>query len=82
MPRLHRRDHVVHRAALERMHGRGPGVVEVAELRVVAAELQLPPVLQNERHPPVPDLGNLGVPAVDEPEPGVVARPADTVTGA
>ena len=32
--RLHRRDHVVDGASLERVHGRGPGVVEVAKLRV------------------------------------------------
>ena len=46
VPRLHRRDHVVDGTALERMHGRSPGVVEVAELRVPAPELELAPVLE------------------------------------
>ena len=39
MPRLHRRDHVVDGAALERVHGRRPGVVEMAHLRIAEAEL-------------------------------------------
>ena len=34
MPRLHGGDHIVHRAPLERMHGRRPGMVEMSELRI------------------------------------------------
>ena len=82
MPRLHRRNHVVDGTALERMDGRGPGMVEMAELRVPASELKPATVLKLERDPPVPDREDLGGAAVDQPEPGIVAGPADAVTGA
>ena len=82
MPGFHRRDHVVHRAALEGVNGRGPGVVEVAQLRVVPAQLELPAVLQGERHPAARDRHHFRRPAVHQPQPGIVARPADAVAGA
>ena len=77
MRRLRGDDHVVHGPALERMHGRGPGVVEVAQLRIAPREFQRSPVLQPERH-----LAVLDGAAVDQPEGLVVARPADAVPGA
>ncbi len=43
---LHDRDDVVHRPALERMHGRGPGVVDMAQLGIVSPEPT--PALQTE----------------------------------
>ena len=57
-------------------------MVKMAKLRIVTAEFELAPVLQSERHPPVPHLGNLGGAAVDEPETVVVAGPADAVARA
>ena len=46
MRRLHRGDHVVHGPALKRVHGRGPGVVEMAQLRIATAQFQCLSVLQ------------------------------------
>ena len=43
-------DHGIDRAALERVHGRGPGAVDVAELRVAWAQVEHAPVLEAERH--------------------------------
>ena len=57
-------------------------MVEVAELRVAAAELELAPVLEPEREPLVRHLIDLGGAAVDEPEIVVVAGPADAVPSA
>ena len=44
--------------------------------------MSLRPLLQHERHPPVPNPQNLGLAAVAEPESLVVAGPADAVAGA
>ena len=41
MPRFHGGDHIVDRTALEGVHGRGPGMVEMAQLRVVPAQVEL-----------------------------------------
>ena len=81
MPRLHGGDHIVHRAPLERMHGRRPGVIEMAQLRVVSPELERLAVLQLEGHPAVPDREHLGGAAVHQPQPGIVSGPADAVAG-
>ena len=77
---LHHGDHVVDRAPLECMHGRGPGMINVAQLRIVPAQLQHPSVLEPERDAVSVDRGDLGGVAVDET--GVVAGPADAVAGA
>ena len=82
MPRFHGGDHVVDGAALEGVHGRGPGMVEMAQLRVVPAEFKGLSALQPERHPPVRDGYNLGGAAVHQPQPGIVAGPADAIAGA
>ncbi len=57
-------------------------MVEMAELRVVPAQFELLAVLQLERHPAVRDREHLGGPAVHQPQPGIVAGPADAVAGA
>ena len=44
VPGLHRRDPVVDGAALERVHGRGTGMVEMAKLQTAVAELELAPI--------------------------------------
>ena len=82
VPSLHGGDHIVDRPALEGVHGGRPGMVEMAQLRVPAAQFELLAVLQLERHPALRGRENLRRPAVDEPEPGIVARPADAVAGA
>ena len=43
---LHCGDYSVHRAAVEGVHGRGPGVIEVAQLRVTRREGELAALLQ------------------------------------
>ena len=48
---LHHRDDVVDGAPLERMHRRCPGMVEMAQLRLVPSQLQLAAVLEQERDP-------------------------------
>ena len=80
--RLHHGNHVVHGASLEGMNGRGPGMVEMAELRSVLAERRHPSVLEPERDSASFDRMNLGGVAVDEPETGIVPGPADAVAGA
>ena len=82
MVRLHRGDHVVDRATLESVHGRCPCVIEMAQLRIAPGQGQLAAFLQPERHSPVPDARDLGGAAVHEPQPGIVAGPADAVPGA
>ena len=57
-------------------------MIEMAKLRIRPARSRVPSVLKTERHPPVPDLGNLSGAAVDQPETGVVAGPADAVADA
>ena len=79
MVRLHRGDHGIDRAALERVHGGGSGAVDMAELRVAGDEVERAPVLRAERNPAVLDRRDLGGAAVDEPEPGIVPGPADAV---
>ena len=79
---LHRGDHRVHRSALERVHRRGPGAVDMVELRVARGEVQRAPVLQAERHLAVAHRRDLGRAAVDQAEPGIVAGPADAVARA
>jgi len=64
------------------MHGRGPGAVDMAKLRVPLVEVERVPVLETDRHPAVLDRRDLGGGAVDEPEPGIVAGQADAVAGA
>ena len=82
MTGLHGGDHIVHRAPLEGVHGRGPGMVEMAQLRVAAPEFELLPVLEPEGYPAVCDRFDFGGAAVDQPQPGIVAGPADAVAGA
>ena len=66
---------------LERVHDHHPCAVDVAELRIARGEIEHAPVLQAEAHPAAHDLRYLGDAAVDEPEAGVVAGPADAVAG-
>ena len=54
-------------------------MVEMAQLRVVLAEFEGLAVLQTERHAPVRDPDDLSRAAVDQPEAGIVAGPADAV---
>ena len=82
MVRLHRGDHGIHRPALERMHGRGPCPVDMAKLRISGGHIQHPPVSETERHLAASDRRDLGRLAVDEPEAGIVAGPAEAVAGA
>ena len=82
VPRFHRRNHVVHGAALEGVHGPGPGMIEMAQLRIAPAEFERLAVLQAERHAPVRDPEHFRRAAVDQAQPCVVARPADAVAGA
>ena len=57
-------------------------MVEMTQLRIVLAEFQRLSVCKLEPDPPVPDRGDLGRVAVREPEPEIVAGPADAVAGA
>ena len=82
MVRLHRGDHGIHRPALERMHGRGPCPVDMAKLRIAGGEVEHPPVAETEHHLAARDRRDLGRLAIDEPEAGIVAGPADAVAGA
>ena len=66
----------------ERVHGRRPCAVDVAELRIARGEIECAPVLQAEAHPAAHDLRYLGDAAVDKPEAGVVAGPANAVADA
>ena len=59
--RVHRGDHRIDGAALERMHGRGPGAVDVAKLRIARREIEHAPVLETERDPAVAHRRNLAV---------------------
>ena len=67
MPRFHGGDHVVDRPALESVDGRGPGMVEMAKLRIVSVQLQLLPVLHptpgldDEALHPIGSLDDLGL---------------------
>ena len=56
-------------------------MVEMAQLRVVLAEFEGLAVLQTERHAPVRNPDDLSRAAVDQPEAGIVAGPADAVAG-
>ncbi len=82
MLRLHRRDHTIDDAPLRGMHRRGPGMVERAQLQVVSAGFKHPPVAELKDDVASPHRDDLGRVAVDEAEPGFVARPADAVAGA
>ena len=55
--RLHRLIHDVHGPALGRVHGRGPGAVDVAKLRIAGRKIQHAPVLEAERLRHRPRLG-------------------------
>ena len=55
MVRLHRGNDVIHRAPLKGVHGRGPGTVEMAQLRVAPGQDEPAAFLQGECHPSVPD---------------------------
>ena len=70
---LDRCDHGIDRAPLERMHGRGPGAVDMAELRVARVHVEHAPVLEPDAEPSVVDPRHLRGLAVDEPEAGIVA---------
>ena len=67
--RLHRRDHPVHGAALEGVHGRRPGPVDMAQLGIVSGQRQRPAVLQPERNRSVADRRHLRRAAVHQPVP-------------
>ena len=53
--RLHCGDDVIHRAPLKGVHGRGPGAVEMAQLRIAPGQDELFAFLQGERDPAIPD---------------------------
>ena len=57
-------------------------MVEMAQLRIAGPELERLAVLQPERHPAVRNGKDLGGAAVHQPQPGVVAGPADAVARA
>ena len=80
--RLDRRDHRVHRSSLERMHGRGPGAVDVAELQIAGVHIEHAPVLEPEGDPPVVHCRHVGGLTVHEPEACIVPGPADAVARA
>ena len=80
--RLDRGDHVVDRPPLERVHGQGPGPVDMAELWIAHVHGERAPVLGPERHPPVVGRRHLLDLAIDEAEPAITAGPADAVAGA
>ena len=82
MVRLYRSDDGIDGAPLKRAHGRGPGAVDMAKLRVPLVEVQHPSVLEPERHPAVLHFSDLGRLAVHEPQAHVVPRPADAVATA
>ena len=50
MLRLHRGDHGIDGAALESMHGRGPCLVDTAQLLIAGGEVEHAPVPEAERH--------------------------------
>ena len=54
----------------------------MAKLRIAGGEVERAPVAEAERHLAACDPRDFGGGAVDEPEPGVVAGPADAVAGA
>ena len=55
----------------------------MAELRVTGGEVEGVPVLEAKRHLAFSaDRRHLRGAAIDEPEPGIVPRPADSVAGA
>ena len=80
--RFHRRDHPVHGAALERVHGRRPGPVDMAQLGIVSGQRQNPAVLQPECDRGFADRRHLRRTAVHQPVPPVVAGPAYAVAAA
>ena len=79
VPGLHRGDHVVHRAPLERVHRGRPGAVDVPKLGIVLAQFQVPPVLQTKENLPVLHARDLDQAAIHEPQARVVPRPTNTV---
>ena len=52
--RLNGGNHFVDGPALERVHSRGPGPVDVAKLRIARVHVERAPVLEPERDPAVP----------------------------
>ena len=89
--RVQHRDRRPRRPALRRMHGRTVSMIQMAQLRVGKREAELPAALAEE-HPPVADLQDLRLAAIDQVRrprmPAAagrclaVARPADQVAGA
>ena len=77
--RLHRRDHPVHGAALERVHRGRPGPVDMAQLGIVPAQRQRPAVLQTERNRGFADRRHFRRAAVHQPVRPVVPGPAYAV---
>ncbi len=82
MPRFHGGDDPIHGPPLEGVHGRGPGPVEMPQLRVAPLQGEPAAVLQPEGHRAAVHARDLGDPAVGETETGIVAGPADAVPGA
>ena len=79
--RVEHRDHPVAGQALGRVHGRGVGVVQMVQLRVVTPHGDLTPVLSLYPDVHRADGEHLGVLAVDQTARGVVAGPAHLVAG-
>ncbi len=57
-------------------------MVEIPQLRIAAAQLELLPVRQSKRHPAGFNREHLGSAAGEDPETGAVTGPADPVAGA
>ena len=66
---LNRGNHGIDGPSLERVHGRGPGAIDMAKLRVSGAHVEHAPVLEAETDPPALHRRHLGRLAVDEPSP-------------
>ena len=71
----------VHGPALERVHRRCPGMIQMPHLRIVLFEFQFAAVFQQEGYPSAPDCRYFRGAAVENTEAPVVAGPADAVTG-
>ena len=58
---LHRSNNGIDRAPPKRMHGRGPGTIDMAEQWIVRLEVEHAPVLEAERDLASGDLGGLAL---------------------
>ena len=58
----------IHRPALKRVHGGGPGTVDMAKLRIAGREIQHAPILETEGDAAVTYRRDVGGLAVDVAE--------------